>query len=111
MNCEPKLVPVQTPRNRKQLRNLMKTLINSSLSRDDLYSLHEIAYDIPGFVWKINMYPDMVCICGLQEILDDANKIIMFSHISIGRFLCFSPHSQTHHLYTEALHPYIMFMH
>lgn len=81
MKCDPELVPVQTPRNMKQLRKLrFKCLNNSRISRDALFNLHEIAYDIPGFVWKINTYPDLVCTCGLQEVVEEADKILMLPH-------------------------------
>ena len=42
-----------------------------------MYNLHEIAYDTPGFVWEISTYPDLVCICGLQELIEDADKLLM----------------------------------
>ena len=43
MECEPHLVPVQTPRNLKQLHNLrFKYLHNAHISRDVLFNLHEI---------------------------------------------------------------------
>ena len=78
MNCKSNAVPVQTPRNIKQLRNLrFKHLQQSRLSQDALYNLHEIAYDIPGFVWKITSFPDLICICGLQEILDELDKVLV----------------------------------
>ena len=66
-----------TPRNMKQLCNLRyKHLNQRRISRDALYNKHELAYDIPGFIRKITTYPDLVCICGLQEILEEANKVL-----------------------------------
>ena len=68
---------VTTPRNMKQLCNLRyKHLNQTRISRDALYNKHELAYDIPGFIRKITTYPDLVCICGLQEILEEANKVL-----------------------------------
>ena len=59
---EPELVPVTTPRNMKQLRNLhYKQVQLSRISHDDMYNLHEIAYDIPGYIHKIITFPDLVC--------------------------------------------------
>ena len=70
--CNSKLAPVMTPRNLKQLRNLrFKSLNFTRISRDALYNLHEIAFDLPNFVWKITTFPDLVCICGLEELTDD----------------------------------------
>ena len=49
--CDFQFGPVLTPRNIKQLRNLRYQHLNDiRLSRDSLYNLHEIAYDIPGFI-------------------------------------------------------------
>jgi len=76
MKCDPSLVAVQTPRNMKQLRNLrFKCLNKSRISHDALYNLHDIAYDIPGFVWKITTFPDLLCIVGIQEILEEADRV------------------------------------
>ena len=51
----------------------------SRISRDSLYNLHEIAYDLTNLVWKIVTFPDLVCICGLDELTEDANKLLMLS--------------------------------
>jgi len=84
MQCDPALVGVQTPRNMKQLRNLrFKHLQQSRISQDALYSMHELAYDIPGFIWKITTFPDLVCICGLQELLEELDRVLLLD-----------PHSQ-----------------
>ena len=49
--------PAVLPCNLKQLQNLrFKHLKESRLSRDDLYNLHEIAYDIDGFVLILLFY-------------------------------------------------------
>ena len=67
MNCNPEDAAVQIPRNMKQLRNLRyKHLNQTRISQDMLYNIHELAYDSPGFVWKITTFPDLVLICGLQ---------------------------------------------
>ena len=76
-NCNSKLAPVMTPRKLKQLRNLrFKSLNFTRISCDALYNLHEIAFDLPNFVWKITTFPDLVCICGLEELTDDINKLL-----------------------------------
>ena len=68
-NCNSKLAPVMTPRNLKQLRNLrFKSLNFTRISRDALYNLHEIAFDLPNFVWKITIFPDFVDLKSLQMI-------------------------------------------
>ena len=77
MKCKPEHVAIQAPRNMKQLRNLQqKQLHQSRISKDDLYNLHEIAYDTPGFIWKITTYPDLICVCGLHKILEELEKVV-----------------------------------
>ena len=39
--------------------------------------MHEIAYDIPGFIWKIITYPDLIVIFGLQELLEEMDKVLL----------------------------------
>ena len=78
MNCSSNAIPTNTPRNIKQLRNLrFQHLKQCRLSQDALYNIHEIAYDNPGFVWKITTFPDLICICGLQEILDELDRVLV----------------------------------
>ncbi len=79
--CVSKLAPVMKPRNLKQLRNLRFKALNSSrISHDSLYNLHEIAYDLTNFVWKITSFPDLICMCGLDDLIEDANKHLMLSN-------------------------------
>lgn len=78
MSCNNDKVTTETPRDVKQLRNLRYDHLHKSrLSKDGLYNLHEIAYDIPGFVWKIVTYPDLVVIFGLQELLEELDKVLL----------------------------------
>ena len=80
MQCDPVLVGVQTLRNMKQLCNLqVKHLQQSRIFQDALYSI-QLAYIIPSYIWIITTFPDLVCICELQELLD--------------RVLLLDPHSQ-----------------
>ena len=63
------------PRNLKQLRNIRYQQLHlMRISKDDLYNIHEIAYDVSGFVWRITTYPNLVCIVGLQEILEEMDE-------------------------------------
>ena len=78
MTCQPEQVPTHTPHNMKQLQNLrFKHLHQTIISKDERYNLHEIAYDTPCYVHKISHFPDLVCVCGLQEIIDEADKVLM----------------------------------
>lgn len=79
-NCLSEQIPTHMPRDLKQLQNLrFKHLNESRISRDDLYNLHEIAYDTIGFVHKIITYPDLACVCGLEQILKEANQILQLN--------------------------------
>jgi len=62
MQGEPVRVPVTTPRNMKQLRNLHHQQLQLSRISHDMYNLHEISYDVPGYIHKIITFPDLVCI-------------------------------------------------
>ena len=73
VDCLPEFVPTQKPRDMKQLRNLRYTHLHSTkISKDDIYNLQEIAYDIV----KITTFPDLVCVCGRKELLDEADRVI-----------------------------------
>ena len=54
-----------------------RCLHQSRISQDTLYNLHEVAYDIPGFVWKINTYPDLSVIFGMQELLEELDNVLL----------------------------------
>ena len=83
MDCDPQHVAVQLPRNMKQLRNLrFKHLHQTRISRDALYNMHEVAYDTPGFIWKITTFPDLICICGLQVSVTEYGYIIHYTVLS-----------------------------
>ena len=49
------------------------------ISQDALYNLHEIAYDLPEFVWVIQTYPDLVCVCGMKEVLDQLDRLLLIN--------------------------------
>jgi len=47
------------------------------ISQDALYNLHDIAYDLPEFVWVIQTYPDLICVCGMKEVLDQLDRLLL----------------------------------
>jgi hypothetical protein len=55
---------------------------SSKIGRDEFLALHELAYMIPGFVWTISTFPDLVVTCGLQFMCDLVQKssIILMSY-------------------------------
>ena len=95
-------VPTVLPRNLKQLQNLrFQHSKQSRISRDDLYNLHEISYDITGFVHKIITYPDLTCICGLDVILNEANKVLQLK--DAGQLLSYDTTFQMGDFYVSTL--------
>ena len=86
----------------KQLRNLRyQQLQQSRISKDDLYNLHKIAYDVSGFVWKIITFPALVCIFGLKEILEEFDKVLQPEHGS--QFLSYDTTFQLGDFYVSTL--------
>ena len=46
------------------------------MSYDSLYNLHELAYNINGFVKVIKTYPDLVVVCSLDAIATEMNNVL-----------------------------------
>lgn len=65
------------PRNCKQIANLQhKERQKFRLTHDALYNVHEVAYDLNGFVTTIITYPDLVLICGMQTMAQELDKFL-----------------------------------
>lgn len=68
---------VLLPRNIKQVTNCQSLRRQAyRLSHDALYNLHELSYDIPGFVHKIVTYPDLIIVCGIKMIFTECNRLL-----------------------------------
>ena len=94
--------PLGLPRNVQQLRNLRFRVINSKhLSRDSLYNLHELGYDIPGFVWKVTTLPDLACVCGMQEMLEEFDRVLLLG--DCGQVLSYDTTFQLGDFYVSSL--------
>ena len=77
MNCSSSLQPVYVPRNIKQIHNAQAQKRQKfRLSHDALYNLHEITYDVNGFVHKIETYPNLIVVCGLKQLMDELNSLV-----------------------------------
>ena len=102
VNCLSEQVPSHMPRDLKQVQNLhFKHSNESRISRDDLYNLHEIAYDTTGFVHKTITYTDLACVCGLDQILKEANHILQLNEP--GQLLSYDTTFQLGDFYVSAL--------
>ena len=77
-NCPPKYQPILQPRNLKQIKNVQQGKRQKwRLSHDLLYNLHELAYDLSGFVHTIRTYPDLIIVCGLHTLSTELNQVLM----------------------------------
>ena len=75
-SCSQEHQPVLMPRNTKQIRNLqIKHHRKFCLTYDALYNLHELAYDLDSFAFKISTFPDLLVICGLKSMLVELETI------------------------------------
>ena len=75
--CLPSQQPVLMPRNPKQIKNIQaKQRQSVRLTHDTLYNLHEMAYDLDDFVYKIITFPDLIVICGLKAVIFEADRVI-----------------------------------
>jgi len=57
-----------------------------SCSLNKRYNLHKIVYNVPGFICKVTTHPDLVCVCGLKEILEEMNLALLLKD-GIGQIL------------------------
>ena len=46
------------------------------LSRDDLYNLIQLSPHLDGFVKHVKLYPDLVCIVSLPEMITQFNQLV-----------------------------------
>ncbi len=64
-------MPVNCPRNLKQVQNTVYAQrCKDRISHDEIFSLHELAYQLPGFIWHITTFPDLLVYAGMPDIVD-----------------------------------------
>jgi hypothetical protein len=83
LNDESNQPPQYQPRNVRQaayFKSVSSTC--AKIGCDEFVTLHELAYMIPGFVWTISTFPDLVVTCGIQFMSDVVQKcsVIMMSY-------------------------------
>ena len=49
-------------------------------SQDSLYNFHET--DLPQYVGLIQTFPDLICICGIKEILDQFDHVLLVDSVN-----------------------------
>ena len=78
-DCLPELQSVLIPRNSKQVANTQyQQRQKYRLSHDALYNVHELAYDMDGYVISMTTYPDLMIVCGLKELAHELNLLLEF---------------------------------
>ena len=76
VKCDERFQVLQT-KNFHQVENLRnKYLRLQQISHDSLYSIYELAIDLPEFVRKIETHPDLLCICGHNELMDKFDHVL-----------------------------------
>jgi len=65
------------PRNFKQVDNARtRVLAASRLSNDSLVNLHDVAYDLPQFMWVIQTFPDLIVVGGRNDLIAEVNNFL-----------------------------------
>ena len=76
-DCDPQLLPVLKPWNTSQVSYVQaKERKKYRLTHEALYNLHELSYDLEGFVAKITTFP---VICGLNVMIYEVDKLLPMS--------------------------------
>ena len=107
-------ISVLLPRNSKQVENVtMKQLRNMRISHDAMYNLHELATDKPDFIHSIRTYPNLVCISGQKEMLQELDRVLLksptpqllsYDNFSTGRFLSLNFFLSSHTIQVSPSH-------
>ena len=77
-SCSSQLPSSHLPRNTRQVINLQqkeRQKVRLS-SHDALYNVHELAYDLDGFVKVIKTFPDLTIVCSLDVMLKELDLVL-----------------------------------
>ena len=72
------------------------------ISHDGLYNIHEIAYDLSGFVSKIVTYPDLIIVCGIPKMLNEIENLL-HTDLSSPQLLSYDTTFQLGDIYVSVL--------
>ena len=72
------------------------------LTHDSLYNLHEIAANILDFVHVVITHPDLVCICGSKELLQELDRVPLLQS-SVAQLLSYDTTIQLGDFYLSTL--------
>ena len=75
--CPAEYQPAFMPHNCRQIKNLQARVRQKArLTHDALYNLHELAYDLDGFVKTVTTYPDLAVICGHDRVISELDSVL-----------------------------------
>lgn len=70
---------VKTSKDIRQVKNhLYQVRKDKRLSNEDLYNLIEMSYKLESFNKQIDIYPSLVCVSGLDDILQEFNDLLLY---------------------------------
>ena len=76
-NTIPTQQGILNPRNTRQVTNMRHSVSAAKrLSKDDIYNLIQLAYHMPETIWKVELYPDLACVVGVKELMDELNVLL-----------------------------------
>ena len=93
-----------------QLQNMRQVINHKSLERqktrlshDELYNIHELAYDLDGFIAKIITYLDLVIVCGHPKLLNEMNNLLQIGNTTPGQLFSYDATFELGDIYVSAL--------
>ena len=94
----------EKPRNVKKLVNLQyQHLQEQRISHDTMFNIHKIAYDISQFIWKIMTYPNLICIFGMKDLLQEADQVLTLQDPPSPQLLCYDTTFKLGNFYLTSL--------
>ena len=77
------------PRNTRQVINMRRNVSAAQrLSKDDVYNLIQLAYHMPETIWKVELYPDLACVVGVKELMDELNVVSLTCCLILNHERC-----------------------
>jgi len=64
--------------------------------------MHKMAVDMPDFLHTIRTHPDLVCVCGQRELLEDLERVLLLD-LPSAQLLSYDTTFQLSDFYVSAL--------
>ena len=76
-NTIPTQQGILNPRNTRQDINMRQNVSAARrLNKDDIYNLIQLAYHTPETIWKVEMHPDLACVVGMKDLMDELHMLL-----------------------------------